>query len=154
MDSDPARRWPVPRPSDSLNISPRARWVVCPLGRTRGHWHGRLVICSESFFLSLCSPCWVNIQAFTGPRAQGPLRMTRLRRPGPGPPASQCWARDGRGRADFGPATLVPPRRRRWAATLQVRYGDQGWITHSAASNPITFAESFLENREDEAAAH
>ena len=23
--------------SDSLNISPRARWVVCPLGRTRGH---------------------------------------------------------------------------------------------------------------------
>ena len=22
--------------SDSLNISPRARWVVCPLGRTRG----------------------------------------------------------------------------------------------------------------------
>ena len=28
--------------SDSLNISPRARWVVCPLGRTRGH--GRLFI--------------------------------------------------------------------------------------------------------------
>ena len=23
--------------SDSLNIFPRARWVVCPLGRTRGH---------------------------------------------------------------------------------------------------------------------
>ena len=23
--------------TDSLNISPRARWVVCPLGRTRGH---------------------------------------------------------------------------------------------------------------------
>ena len=27
--------WPVS--SDSLNISPRARWVVCPLGCTRGH---------------------------------------------------------------------------------------------------------------------
>ena len=26
----------------SLNISPRARWVVCPMGRTRGH--GRRVI--------------------------------------------------------------------------------------------------------------
>ena len=28
--------------SDSLNISQRARWVVCPLGSTRGH--GRRVI--------------------------------------------------------------------------------------------------------------
>ena len=36
--------------SDSLNISPRARWVVCPLGRTRGH--GRRFI----FKLSLDPP--------------------------------------------------------------------------------------------------
>ena len=31
-----------PGTSDSLNISPRPCWVVCPLGRTRGH--GRRVI--------------------------------------------------------------------------------------------------------------
>ena len=30
--------------SDSLNISPRARWVVCPLGRTRRRGHGRRFI--------------------------------------------------------------------------------------------------------------
>ena len=29
--------------SDSLNISPRARWVVCPMGRTRGPGHCRRV---------------------------------------------------------------------------------------------------------------
>ena len=31
-----------PGTSDSLNISPRACWVVCPLGSTRGH--GRRVM--------------------------------------------------------------------------------------------------------------
>ena len=34
--------WPVGSDSRGLNISPRARWVVCPLGSTRGH--GRLFI--------------------------------------------------------------------------------------------------------------